>query len=275
MKKIFEILPPVVEAANCILICEMSNEGFSFAIKEENQNLFVGLAVYHFDKSTPPVGFPIALQIVFHQNKLLAESFKKTIIIYSFAESVLIPFSFHNAMQNADILNLMYGDIPANDTILSDKIAAARVYNSFRIPASVLEVMNTQFPKATSLHQYSFLLNQPVTQENKLYIIFYGQKMVVSLIKDGKHQLLNSFNYHSPQDVAYTLLNICQQFEVPEIHVEISGLVEKKSPLFKEMYKYFQNVELSVLPEETKVSEEILEYPAHYFSHIFALYSCE
>lgn len=273
MKKVFEILPSSVDAANSILICEVSNEGFSFTIKDEKQDSFVALSVYHLDKSTPPVGFPIALQIVFHQNQLLSEQFKKVVIIYSFSESVLVPFSLYDGMQNEDVLNLVHGDLPNNDTILTDIITGKNMYNCFRISTAALEVINTQFPNANSFHQYSFLLRQS-TEKDKLSIIFYSQKMVVSLIKSGKHQLINSFNYHSPEEVSYTLLNIRQQFDVPDIDIEIYGLVEKKSSLFKEIYKYFQNVEMAVLPEGKNVSEEILQYPAHYFSHIFALDSC-
>lgn len=273
MKKIFEILPSSVEAANCILICEVSNEGFTFTIKDENKNLFVAISVYHFDKSKPPVGFPIALQIIFHQNKILSEQYRKVVVIYSFSESVLIPFSLYDGVQNEDVLNLIHGDLPNNDTILTDIITEKKTYNCFRISTSILEVINTQFCDANILHQYSFLLRQS-TEKDKLSIIFYSQKMVVSLVKNGKHQLINCFSYHSPQEVSYTLLNIRQQFDMPEIEIEISGLVEKKSSLFKEIYKYFQNVEMSALPEGKNVSEEILQYPAHYFSHIFALDSC-
>jgi hypothetical protein len=274
MKKIFEILPASVDATNCVLLCEMSNEGFSFAIKNEAEKTFSGLGVYHFDKSTPVGGFPIALQIVFHQNKLLASDFKKVVIVYSFEESVLVPFSLREIINEADVLNLVHGDLSANDTILSDVIAEKEVYNYFRIPTSVLDVLHAQFPNAEHFHQYSFLLKGSVEENNKLSVIFYSQKMVVSLIQNGKFQLINTYNYNNPQEVSYTLLNICQQFNADGILVEISGLVEKKSPLFKEVYKYFENVQLAVLPENTQLSEDIQEHPSHYFNHIFALDSC-
>ena len=98
---------------------------------------------------------------------------------------------------------------------------------------------------------------------------------MVSLIKDGKHQLINSFNYRTAEDVTYTLLNICQQFEVENIDLEISGLLEKNSALYKEIYKYFQTIDLIFLPENKNYNEEITQHPSHYFSHIFALDSCE
>jgi len=275
MKKIFEIVPVSVEAGHCTLICEMSNEGFSFTIKDETENKFIALTVYHFDKSTPPVGFPIALQIIFHENKLLSEPFKKVIIVYSFPESVLIPFAQYDETQNENVLNLVYGDLQINEIILRDVVPGRSIYNVFRIPSSVFDVLQKQFPNAVSMHQYSVLLQENATDKNKLSLIFYGQKMVVSLIKNGGHQLINSFNYHSPQDVAYTVLNICQQFDVPGVDIEISGLLEKRSALFKEVYKYFETIDFAVLPQDKNYNEDILELPSHYFSHIFALDSCE
>ena len=50
MKALFEILPEGIDAANCVLVCEISNEGFSYAIKNEEQNKYVAVAVFHFEK---------------------------------------------------------------------------------------------------------------------------------------------------------------------------------------------------------------------------------
>jgi len=99
--------------------------------------------------------------------------------------------------------------------------------------------------------------------------------MVVSVVKDGKHQLINSFNYRTEQEVTYILLNICNQFDIENIDVEISGLLEKSSALYKEIYKYFDTIGLTPLPENKNYIKEITEHPAHYFSHIFALDLCE
>ena len=275
MRKVFEILPSSIDTEDCILLCEVSNEGFAYTIKEEAQNSFKGLAVYHFEKITPPVGFPIALQILFHQHEILSKKFKKTIINNSFPSSVLIPFSLYNSQENGNVLNLMYGDLRDNDTVLTDIITQQGVYNSFRIPAAIHDVIQTQFPDAKNVHQYTVLLNQPVPEKNKLFIIFYSKKIVVLLAKDGKYQLVNSFNYDKAEDVTYTLLNICQQFDVKNIDLHISGLLEQNSALYKEIYKYFNSIELATLPGDKNYSEEILQFPSHYFSHIFAIDSCE
>lgn len=275
MKTLFEILPSSMDTENCSLICELSTEGVSCAVKSEEENSFVGMANYHFDISRPQVGFSIALQILFHQKEWLSQRFKKASMFYSVAESVLVPFSLYDSTQNNEVLNLVHGDLQNPSTVLTDVITEQEVYNIFRVPTQVYNAVQSQFPNINSSHQYSALLKQKMLDGNKLAVIFYSQKIVVSLFKDGKYHLFNSFNYRTAEDVSYTLLNICQQFETPDIDLEISGLLEKDSALFKEVYKYFTNITFASLPSDCIYSDEILQYPSHYFSPIFALDTCE
>ncbi|MDQ2720744.1 MAG: DUF3822 family protein [Bacteroidota bacterium] len=274
MRTAFEIIHPSIEAENCTLLCEVSNEGFSYAIKDEEQNSFLCMAIYYFDKTTPPVGFPIALQILFHGHPRLSEKFKKIIISYSFPESALIPFSLYDSSQNANVLNLIHGDLHQNDAILTDVISKQSVYNSFRVPTAIYDLMQAQFSNALSIHQNTILLSQNAPEKNELVVIFYAQKIVVSLIKDGKYQLVNTFNYQTAEDISYNLLNICERFDVKNIDLRISGLIEQNSALYKEIYKYFNSIEFVCLPESKNCSEEISQYPSHFFSHIYAIDSC-
>jgi hypothetical protein len=149
------------------------------------------------------------------------------------------------------------------------------MYNCYRIPTAIYEIMQSQFPHAESMHQYSLLLKEPARLEDKLCIIFYTRKIIVSLMKDEKYQLINSYNYHSPEDVGYILLNLCRQFDIQNIRLEVSGLLEENSALYKELYKFFTDINFKILSETTVVSEEIAKYPSHYFSYLFEIDSCE
>ncbi len=118
-------------------------------------------------------------------------------------------------------------------------------------------------------------LKTPAVETDRLLVIFYSQKVVVDLIKDGKHQLINTYSYTAPQDVSYILLAICQQADIKNIHLVISGLIEDNSALYKEIYKYFDNIELSRFREGYQYAEGITTLPSHYFSYIFDLDLCE
>jgi hypothetical protein len=275
MRTVFEILPPSFDAEKCALLCEVNNNGFSYGIKDEENNSFLGLGIYHYDKDKPSVGFPIALQIIFHQKELFSKKFKKTCVVYSFPQSVLIPFSLYDSEKNASVMNMMFGDLHSNETILADMIPDQSLYNCYRIPSATLEVLQAQFPEASNTHQYSLLLKNTISRNEELAVIFYSQKIVVRLVKDGKQQLINSYKYQKPEDVSYTLLNICRQFQLQDIHLQISGLLEETSVLYKEIYKYFTDIEFTSLSSEINYSEEITKFPAHYFSYIFAIDSCE
>ncbi len=268
MKAVFEILPDKINAGNCGLVCEVSNEGFSYIIQDCDANTFIALAVYHFNSIIPGNHISL-LQKIFDDQELLSENFKKVNVIYSFPESVLIPFSIYNSSNHAEVLSVVHGDFTENDLVLTDALLNNKVYNCYRMPSEIIREINNKFPTGTSLHQYSVLLKNLSPASNKLSVIFYPQKIVLTVEKDGKLLLINSFHYKTAEDVSYTLLNVCRQFEIENVPLEVSGLIEKDSALYKEIYKYFGPVSFTALPAGINFSEEMNQYPPHYFSHFF------
>ena len=275
MKALFEILPDSIDAAQCILVCEISKESFSYVIKNEEQNLYVGIAVFQFEKGTDSRDYGNILQDAIQDQKLLAEKFKKVCIIYSFAESVLIPFALYSSLENENVLNLVHGDFHTNTSVLTDLVTESGVYNTYRVSGSILNTFQSKFSDAINMHQHSALLKQPKPEGDKLKIIFYPGRIVLMLNKKGRTELVNSFCYNTPEDVSYILLNTCRQFEVENIPIEVSGLIEEDSALYKEIYKYFETVHFASLPAGSNYSEEITQQPSHYFSHLFEVDSCE
>ncbi len=275
MRALFEILPESVDAVNCVLICEISNEGFAYAIKNEEQNKYIAVALFHYEKEIEDNDQENNLHRVIKAQSALSGNFKKVCIIYSFAESVLIPFALYSSLENENVINLVHGDVQNNTSILTDLITESGVYNAYRVSTPIYNIVKSNFPNAIDFHQYSVLLKQPTPKEDKLHIIFYPQRIVVKMNKNGRTELLNSFCYTTAEDVSYILLNACKQFDAENIPVEVSGLIEKDSALYKEIYKYFETINFASLPAEFNYAENITQQPSHYFSHIFAVDSCE
>jgi uncharacterized protein YuzE len=88
---------------------------------------------------------------------------------------------------------------------------------------------------------------------------------------NGITQFINTFSYDTANDVLYIMLNTCKQFDVENIPVEITGMLEMNSSLSLEIHKYFSPVSFTQLPAGHNYSEEITKYPAHYISYIFAI----
>lgn len=271
MIAVLEILPGKIDAGNCVLICEAGSDGFSYVIKNEESNEFVALAVYHFSSHYASENSSPVLKEIFKNENLLSEHFKKVFIIYSYPESVLIPFEMYDSQKNSSILNMIHGDFTENDAEQSDVIVDIKAYNVYRIPSQLKNEIESQFPSAECLHQYSALAKNLSADGNRLSVIFYPNKIVLSLRKDGKLLLVNSFLYKTAEDVSYILLNASQQFEMENVMVEASGLVEENSGLYKEIYKYFEHVSFATMPAGINMPDGVAIYPPHFFSHFFTI----
>ncbi|MEP7253749.1 MAG: DUF3822 family protein, partial [Ginsengibacter sp.] len=269
LKPVFEIIPGDINTTGCELLCEVSNEGFSYLINKSGENNCLGAGVYHF--SAPTHGHHIIeLQKIFETQDLFEKEFNTVSIIYSFPESVMIPFSLYNSHKNAEVLNMMHGDFTDNDLILTDMILDRQVYNCYRLPSEVVREISNRFPSSRGLHQYTALLQNMAADANGISVIFYPQKIVLTAAKEGQVLLINCFSYKSPEDVSYIILNVCKQLNLENIPLAVSGLIEKDSALYKEIYKYFDQVHFATTPPGYHFSVEMTQYPPHYFGHLFA-----
>jgi hypothetical protein len=274
MKTFFEIIPESFYEEDCALICELSEEGVSFCIKDVKEHKFIGAAVYNFDKSRPSAGFHIALKILFNTKPFLSRNYQKVTVVYSIPESTLIPFQLFDSTTASNALNLLFGNLSSDFLEVTDIITESGYYNCFRIRNDIQRVVDEQFPNRVSWHQYSLLLGRNPSGKSNMYVIFYSYKMVVSLFVNGKCRLINTYRYQIAEDVSYYLLALRQQNKVENIPVEVSGFIEKDSSLYTELYKYFQDITFAPLPSFCEYGESLSQYPAHYFSHLFELDPC-
>lgn len=274
MKTFFEIIPESFYEEDCALTCEVSDEGVGFCIKDLKEQKFIGVAVYNFDKSRPSAGFHIALKILFNTKPFLSKNYQKVTVVYSTPESVLIPFQLFDSTTADNALNLLFGNLTNGYSEVTDIITESGYYNCFRVRNDVQKVVEEQFPVRMSWHQYSLLLGKAPAAKSRICVIFYSYKMVVSLFVDGQCRLVNTYKYQFAEDVSYYLLAMREQNNVADIPVEVSGFIEKESSLYAELYKYFKEIIFAPLPAFCEYGDSLIQYPAHYFSHLFELDPC-
>lgn len=274
MKTFFEIIPDSFDSEECSLICEISDEGVSFCIKNMKEQKFIGVAVYNFDKGHSQAGFHIALQILFNTKPYLSKNYQKTTVVYSIPEATLIPFQLFNSRSVSDSLKLLFGNLHPDVTECTDLVTEAKYYIGYRVRNDLFRIIENQFPQHISWHQYSTMLGNYKLEQNKMFVLFYSYKMVVSLFVNGKCRLINCYNYQVAEDASYYLLSILKHNGIENISVELSGFIEKDSSLYLELYKYFKDITFASLPAFCEYSEDLLHYPPHYFSHLFLLDPC-
>ncbi|MBK8605606.1 MAG: DUF3822 family protein [Chitinophagaceae bacterium] len=110
-----------------------------------------------------------------------------------------------------------------------------------------------------------------VTEEGRLQVDFRKTEFVVIAANRNNILLTQTFEYTTPEDVLFYLLKICKQFSLSRERVELqlSGLVDKQSSLYKELYQYFINIDFRNALWNTGA-----EYPAHFFTSLNDLAKC-
>ena len=173
------------------------------------------------------------------------------------------------------MVDMIHGDLFSNTEVHTDLINEEGIYNAYKIPDSMWEGLTAKFPNIKINHLYTSLLKTISREDDKIHLIFYPGKVIVLVVKEGKFILVNSFDYVATEDVSYLLFNICKQFDLLNIPLELSGLIEEDSVLYKEIYKYFSVVSFVNVQVDCTFPDEVATFPAHYFSHHFASGLCE
>ena len=199
-------------------------------------------------------------------------SFYQILIAYDYPQSILIPSAIYKPEESQFLLTTMHGFV-AGSHIISELVSEWQLYNSYAVHHEVHKWVNQKFPAAISWHQYSIAVKKmnAANNEGSLYVDFRTDEFTLLVTKDSRLMLAQSFAYSTPEDVAYYLLKTCQQFSLlqKEVSVQLSGLIDKQSSLYKEIYQYFINVEFREAGWNTGT-----DYPAHFFTSLNDLAQC-
>jgi hypothetical protein len=200
-------------------------------------------------------------------------------IFYHGAGGLLIPDVFFSSDHAGEWLEKVNGDLHGGFPMLDDvpEIKARYVYGSIE---GMHEMLTEKFPNASFSHFNTGWIKKKFRKTQMptvMELALYPSHMVVALWKDEQLQLIQHYEYDTPEDVAWWLLNLNNQWELNQetLPILISGLVETQSPMYAEVKKYFMQVELDTRPVEFQYDFAFDNYPQHFFSPIFFLALCE
>jgi hypothetical protein len=256
------------------LLIEIGQYAISYIVID-NGNECVALYSQHFAYGNGIDRAATELKQLAADENILQENFKSTAIIYSHPQSVLVPSSLLEETQKKEMLELVHGDV-SDAYIKTNFLFRHYTHNIYPVPKQVDAAVSYLFSSPVSTHLYSLMPDMYQDTGNHLHCIFQQSCFTVMLMKEGKLQAIQTFSFKNPEDVAYHMLRLCEVFEtdVNETTVHLNGMIDKTSNLYTELYKYFLNLEFASLPDGFSYPEEMDEYPAHYFSHLFAAASC-
>jgi len=261
------------------LLVEVNPNSFSYVLL--NQRNMSPLVVRYFQlehsKESP---LTETLREIMEGESLLRRPVKETLLVYNFPESSLIPESVFTMDTNRAIIDTLHGDLEKG-LILTEKIPWWELFNVYRIRPELHQLLQQTFSAGKYWHYYSLMLKSykmfdSTEKESCIKVIFYADKMVTLIIRDGKPILAQTFPYQDTKDVAYHLLNCCRQLGLDQesVRLLVGGLIDRQSALSAELYKYFLQIHFEEIDESIKITDELKELPLHYFSSILKMAVC-
>ena len=196
---------------------------------------------------------------------------KRVTICYDFPYSQVILNDPGLDESTGSLLEILTGSGKTNKP-LTRSLKKWNMTNHFSAPAELVEFFDRRFPGAVINHAYSLALESIVPNDDQQLIIDFTREKFNLVALDGKKLCLaQAVNYTSPADVLYYLLKACRHFSLSqlELKLELSGLIDRQSLLFKELDQYFANVSFR---ESTWKNNG--EHPLHFFTTLNAQARC-
>ena len=256
--------------ANSILLIIVGQRHCSFAIMDYLSKELVEFGYYTSANEENNY------KLFFEETAVLNTRYYQAAIAYDTDEAVQIPSVVYKYEEGQLHLDAIYGkDI--HTTIVSENVTGRNLYNIYRLSTDLHSAASWKFLSGKFWNIYSVLLkNNSSKNEDVMIVDFKTNDLSLVVLKDNKLLLAKTFTYTSPGDVLYYLLKCIQQFNLSQQNIKLllSGLIEKDSAIYRELYKYFINIEFDVLAAGVKLAEPLAVHPDHYYSSISKLAAC-
>lgn len=201
----------------------------------------------------------------------LKKSYYQVLVAYDYPQSVLMPSQQYRLEEGNNLVSSLYGRAAAAVTV-AEPVTAWQLTNVYSVPVTIQEWITRHFPAASIQHQYSVGLKYIIggKEEGSIAIDIRKDDFTVLVAKQGKFLLAQTCEYATPEDILYYLLKIVSAFSLSqrETGLFISGLVDRQSALYKELYQYFINIEFR------DATWNAGEYPIHFFTSLNDLARC-
>lgn len=267
MKQLFHIELEAAGDKQQVLSLRIGKQHFAFAIANKSGLELYQLAYYSIEEWNEK-----CWQDIMDSNPVLSNAFYEVLVAFDFSESLLVPSKEFIREDAGALLNISCG-INSQSTVISESITGWQLYNIYSIPVEIKDWISQKFQTARFWHQYSLDVRNSigVTEEGRLQVDFRKTEFVVIASSKNNILLTQTFEYTTPEDVLFYLLKTCKQFSLSRetVELQLSGLVDKQSSLYKELYQYFINIDFRNAQWNTGA-----EYPAHFFTSLNDLAKC-
>jgi Protein of unknown function (DUF3822) len=210
----------------------------------------------------------------------LSHSFDDVVLVCNTKQKVLVPSAYHTREANETVVEAIHGDL-CDLAILEDDVHQWELHTIYGCNRALLENFQSRYPHLRMIHFDSACLRslfRKVAEKSSQWVkvFFYPKQITVIALKEGALQIMQTFQFDSPQDVIYHLLHVADnyQLDVTAVQMEVSGLIDVSSDAWKELQKYFLDVQLEHNPQLNTEEIEPSSTPLHYYTPFLIAPSC-
>lgn len=270
MKTGIKINTTLNHSGSISLMIELSEFGIDILIMNESLNQIMGFENYEFELYDNHLD---CIQKIITPYLSFKDNLKEVLLRYDY-HSILIPNKVYSDSLKKEVYNLIKGVVESQE-ITSEYNTTHDLYIVYPKIKEVHNYLSTHLNVNEISHSNNYLLENSI-YNTKMICIFYHQNIKVILYNKNQLQVIEKFEFKTPEDVIYILQNTCKQFNISstDIALKLCGFISEESPLYKQIYNYFLDVEFYQFEKNVTLSESFEHLPKHFMSHLIQLIPC-
>jgi hypothetical protein len=262
-----------VDPATAHLLVQTGADFIGFVSFSPAVKRVYGWVVYQLDASLWPNGLDAELSAIAAAHPWVHSNYQKIVLVQYAASNVLLPAILNRDEGKEQLLEMMHG--PQQDQLfIKDIVLQQRLVNHYVVDGTLGALLNKRFPKGEWWHVQSLLLTQNAPGGSTVTATIRFHELQLTVSRNGQWLLLQSYPYHTPEDVLYFILNAMQQHGLSqeETTVYLQGMIDQRSALYDVLYNYLLNLQLKeTLVYSFPVSDE---QPVHLAASLDQVLTC-
>lgn len=263
-----------LESANAFLLVQ-SGEGFiGFAAFQPAEKMVYGWVVFKIDQQRSTFLMEEKLKEITDAHPWVGKHYEKVILVQLSTKNILIPAILNKDENKEHLFELVYGK-QKDDIYVKDFVLQQNLVNHYTVEGTLGVVLNQRFPKGQWWHIQSLLLQKQAAEKTTVTATIWFNELQLTVEKNRRWLLLQSYTYHTPEDVLYYILNAMEQLGLAQedTTVYVQGMIDQRSALYDVLYNYILNLELkNVLEFQFPGTTE--QQPTHLSASLDQILSC-
>ncbi len=235
-----------IDTGNAYLLVQSGESFLGFASFHPVEKKVNGWMIYQLDHDLSSSALEEKLQAIIVAHPWVQKDYHKTVFVQHAAKNILVPVALNKEEDKEYLFELMHGQ-QQNKLQIKDFVVQQRLVNHYAVDHIVGRLLHQHFPKGEWWHIQSLLLTKNAAGGIRITATIWFNELQLTVENNGQWILLQSYNYHTPEDVLYYILNIMQQLEYTqeETTVVLQGMIDQRSKLYDVLQQYIFNLQLN------------------------------